>query len=47
MQRFLELLLVCFSDTKNRMRYFAEECLYNIAIVLKGGIVYFNPIFYA
>jgi vacuole morphology and inheritance protein 14 len=30
MERFLEPLLVCFSDSENRVRYFATECLYNI-----------------
>src|SRR6266576_2675423 len=42
MERFLESLLVCFSDPENRVRYFAAECLYNIAKVSKGGVlVYF------
>ena len=46
MERFLDPLLVCFSDPENRVRYFAAECLYNIAKVSKGGVlVYFNPIF--
>jgi hypothetical protein len=46
MERFLESLLVCFSDPENRVRYFAAECLYNIAKVSKGEVlVYFNPIF--
>ncbi len=46
MERFLEALLVCFSDPENRVRYFAAECLYNIAKVSKGEVlVYFNPIF--
>ncbi|KAH9055609.1 ARM repeat-containing protein [Lactarius vividus] len=46
MERFLEPLLVCFSDPENRVRYFAAECLYNIAKVSKGEVlVYFNPIF--
>jgi len=46
MERFLEHLLVCFSDPENRVRYFAAECLYNIAKVSKGEVlVYFNPIF--
>ncbi|KAH9959873.1 vacuolar protein 14 C-terminal Fig4p binding-domain-containing protein [Russula dissimulans] len=46
MDRFLEPLLVCFSDPENRVRYFAAECLYNIAKVSKGEVlVYFNPIF--
>lgn len=39
-------LLACFTDTENRVRYFACESLYNIAKVSKGAIlVYFNPIF--
>ncbi|KAI0258589.1 ARM repeat-containing protein [Gloeopeniophorella convolvens] len=46
MERFLEPLLICFSDPENRVRYFAAECLYNIAKVSKGEVlVYFNPIF--
>ena len=46
MERFLEPLLVCFSDPENRVRYFAAECLYNIAKVSKGEVlVFFNPIF--
>jgi vacuole morphology and inheritance protein 14 len=46
MERFLESLLVCFSDPENRVRYFAAECLYNIAKVSKGEVLsYFNPIF--
>ena len=46
MERFLEPLLVCFSDPENRVRYFAAECLYNVAKVSKGEVlVYFNPIF--
>jgi vacuole morphology and inheritance protein 14 len=46
MELFLESLLVCFSDPENRVRYFAAECLYNIAKVSKGEVlVYFNPIF--
>lgn len=46
MDRFLEPLLTCFSDPENRVRYFAAECLYNIAKVSKGEVlVYFNPIF--
>jgi vacuole morphology and inheritance protein 14 len=31
MERFLESLLVCFSDPENCVRYFTAECLYNIA----------------
>ncbi|KAI9433615.1 vacuolar 14 Fab1-binding region-domain-containing protein, partial [Russula earlei] len=46
MDRFLEPLLVCFSDPENRVRYFAAECLYNIAKLSNGEVlVYFNPIF--
>jgi vacuole morphology and inheritance protein 14 len=46
MERFLEPVLACFSDPENRVRYFAAECLYNIAKVSKGEVlVYFNPIF--
>ncbi|KAI0034126.1 vacuolar protein 14 C-terminal Fig4p binding-domain-containing protein, partial [Vararia minispora EC-137] len=46
MERFLHPLLNCFSDPENRVRYFAAECLYNIAKVSKGEVlVYFNPIF--
>ncbi|KAH9943223.1 ARM repeat-containing protein [Epithele typhae] len=46
MEKFVEPLLVCFSDPENRVRYFSAECLYNIAKVSKGEIlVYFNPIF--
>jgi vacuole morphology and inheritance protein 14 len=46
MERFVEPLLVCFTDPENRIRYFSAECLYNIAKVSKGEIlVYFNPIF--
>lgn len=46
MDKFIEPLLVCFSDPENRIRYFSAECLYNIAKVSKGEIlVYFNPIF--
>jgi len=46
MERFLEPLLICFSDPENRVRYFAAECLYNISKVSKGEVlVYFNPIF--
>lgn len=46
MERFLDALLICFSDPENRVRYFAAECLYNIAKVSKGEVlVYFNPIF--
>jgi vacuole morphology and inheritance protein 14 len=46
MGRFVEPILVCFTDPENRIRYFSAECLYNIAKVSKGEIlVYFNPIF--
>ena len=46
MDKFIEPLLVCFSDPENRIRYFSAECLYNIAKVSKGEIlVYFNAIF--
>lgn len=46
MERFIEPLLVCFSDNESRIRYFAAESMYNIAKVSKGEIlVYFNPIF--
>jgi vacuole morphology and inheritance protein 14 len=46
MNKFIEPLLVCFSDPENRIRYFSAECLYNIAKVSKGEIlVYFNSIF--
>ncbi|TDL29855.1 ARM repeat-containing protein [Rickenella mellea] len=46
MDKFIEPLLICFSDPENRIRYFSAECLYNIAKVSKGEIlVYFNPIF--
>ncbi|TFY61795.1 hypothetical protein EVG20_g6928, partial [Dentipellis fragilis] len=46
MERFLEPLLICFSDPENRVRYFSAECLYNIAKVSKGEVlVYFNTIF--
>ncbi|THH12251.1 hypothetical protein EW145_g93 [Phellinidium pouzarii] len=46
MEKFIEPLLICFSDPENRIRYFSAECLYNIAKVSKGEIlVYFNPIF--
>ncbi|KZS98079.1 ARM repeat-containing protein [Sistotremastrum niveocremeum HHB9708] len=46
MEKFVEPLLVCFSDPESRIRYFSAECLYNIAKVSKGEIlVYFNPIF--
>lgn len=46
MDKFIEPLLVCFSDVENRIRYFSAECLYNIAKVSKGEIlVYFNQIF--
>ncbi|KAH9850815.1 ARM repeat-containing protein [Lenzites betulinus] len=46
MEKFVEPLLVCFTDPENRVRYFSAECLYNIAKVSKGEIlVYFNPVF--
>ncbi|KAI9000783.1 ARM repeat-containing protein [Trametes punicea] len=46
MERFIDPLLVCFTDPENRVRYFSAECLYNIAKVSKGEVlVYFNPIF--
>jgi vacuole morphology and inheritance protein 14 len=46
MDRFINPLLVCFTDPENRVRYFSAECLYNIAKVSKGEIlVYFNDIF--
>lgn len=46
MDKFIEPLLICFSDPENRIRYFSAECLYNIAKVSKGEIlVHFNPIF--
>ena len=46
MEKFIEALLICFTDPENRVRYFSAECLYNIAKVSKGEIlVYFNPIF--
>ncbi|KAG8824289.1 hypothetical protein FRC18_010555 [Serendipita sp. 400] len=46
MERFVNPLLVCFSDTESRIRYFAAESLYNIAKVSRGEIlIYFNPIF--
>ena len=46
MEKFIEPLLVCFSDNESRIRYFAAESMYNIAKVSKGEIlVYFNPIF--
>lgn len=46
MDKFVEPLLVCFTDPENRVRYFSAECLYNIAKVSKGEIlVYFNPVF--
>ena len=46
MEKFVDPLLVCFTDPENRVRYFSAECLYNIAKVSKGEIlVYFNPIF--
>lgn len=46
MNKFIDPLLVCFSDPENRIRYFSAECLYNVAKVSKGEIlVYFNPLF--
>ncbi|EIN10503.1 ARM repeat-containing protein [Punctularia strigosozonata HHB-11173 SS5] len=46
MEKFIDSLLICFTDPENRVRYFSAECLYNIAKVSKGEIlVYFNPIF--
>jgi vacuole morphology and inheritance protein 14 len=46
MDKFVDPLLVCFTDQENRIRYFSAECLYNIAKVSKGEVlVYFNPIF--
>ena len=46
MEKFIEPLLICFTDPETRVRYFSAECLYNIAKVSKGEIlVYFNPIF--
>ncbi|PSR93781.1 hypothetical protein PHLCEN_2v4676 [Hermanssonia centrifuga] len=46
MEKFINPLLVCFTDPENRVRYFSAECLYNIAKVSKGEIlVYFNEIF--
>ena len=46
MDKFINPLLVCFTDPENRVRYFSAECLYNIAKVSKGEIlVYFNDIF--
>jgi vacuole morphology and inheritance protein 14 len=46
MEKFVEPLLVCFTDPENRIRYFSAECLYNIAKVSKGEILdYYNPIF--
>ncbi|EGO02004.1 hypothetical protein SERLA73DRAFT_104235 [Serpula lacrymans var. lacrymans S7.3] len=46
MEKFIDSLLVCFTDPENRIRYFSAECLYNIAKVSKGEVlVYFNPIF--
>jgi vacuole morphology and inheritance protein 14 len=46
MERFIDPLLLCFTDAESRIRYFSAECLYNIAKVSKGEIlVYFNPIF--
>ena len=46
MDKFINPLLICFTDPENRVRYFSAECLYNIAKVSKGEIlVYFNEIF--
>jgi vacuole morphology and inheritance protein 14 len=46
MEKFVKPLLVCFSDSESRIRYFAAESMYNIAKVSRGEIlVYFNPIF--
>jgi vacuole morphology and inheritance protein 14 len=46
MPKFMDSLLICFSDMENRVRYFACESMYNIAKVSKGEIlIYFNPIF--
>lgn len=46
MDKFVNPLLVCFTDPESRVRYFSAECLYNIAKVSKGEIlVYFNDIF--
>jgi vacuole morphology and inheritance protein 14 len=46
MEKFVKPLLVCFSDTESRIRYFAAESMYNIAKVSRGEIlIYFNPIF--
>ncbi|KAF9236244.1 vacuolar protein 14 C-terminal Fig4p binding-domain-containing protein [Melanogaster broomeanus] len=46
MEKFIEPVLACFTDSENRIRYFSAECLYNIAKVSKGEVlVYFNPIF--
>jgi len=46
MEKFINPLLVCFTDAESRIRYFAAESMYNIAKVSKGEIlVYFNPIF--
>lgn len=46
MEKFINPLLVCFSDTESRIRYFAAESMYNIAKVSRGEIlIYFNPIF--
>ena len=46
MEKFVDPLLVCFTDQENRIRYFSAECLYNIAKVSKGEVlVYFNSIF--
>lgn len=46
MDKFMNPLLACFTDTENRVRYFACESLYNIAKVSKGAIlIHFNPTF--
>lgn len=46
MEKFMDPLIKCFTDSESRIRYFACESMYNIAKVSKGEIlVYFNPIF--
>ncbi|KAF8338758.1 vacuolar protein 14 C-terminal Fig4p binding-domain-containing protein [Cantharellus anzutake] len=46
MEKFIDPLLKCFSDSESRIRYFACESMYNIAKVSKGEIlVYFNQVF--